>query len=52
MGYKLVMNPTGALGILTVVFILAYINAIRGCFAYHRYHREESSALAPPAPQG
>ena len=49
-GYKLLTNPSGALGILTIIFILTYINAIRGAFAYHRYRKAESNPLAPPAP--
>jgi len=48
-GYKLVTNPSGALGVLTIIFILTYINAIRGAFAYHRFRRAENQ-LAPPAP--
>jgi hypothetical protein len=51
-GYKLATNPSGALGVLTIIFILTYINAIRGTFAYHRYRNAENSPLAPPAPQG
>jgi Zn-dependent protease len=49
-GYKLVTNPSGALGVLTIIFVLTYINAIRGAFAYHRYRKAESNPLAPPAP--
>ena len=49
-GYKLATNPSGALGVLTIIFILTYINAIRGAFAYHRYRKAENSPLAPPAP--
>lgn len=48
--YKLATNPSGALGILTIIFILMYISAIRGAFAYHRYRKSESNPLAPPAP--
>ncbi len=47
-GYKLVTSPSGALGVLTIVFILAYISAIRGTFAYHRY-RQTVIAVQPPA---
>jgi hypothetical protein len=25
------------IGVLTIVFVLAYINALRGVFAYHKY---------------
>ena len=49
-GLKLATNPSGALGVLTIIFILTYINAIRGAFAYRRYRKAESSPLAPPAP--
>jgi hypothetical protein len=49
-GYKLLTNPSGALGVLTIIFVLTYINAIRGAFAYHRYRKAESNPLAPPAP--
>ena len=49
-GYKLATNPSGALGILTIIFILTYINAIRGAFAYHRYRKAESHPIAPTAP--
>ena len=28
------------IGILTIVFVLAYINALRGVFAYHRYVKD------------
>jgi Zn-dependent protease len=49
-GYKLATNPSGALGVLTIIFILTYINAIRGAFAYHRFRKTESSQIAPPAP--
>jgi hypothetical protein len=50
-GYKLVTSPSGALGVLTIIFILTYINAIRGAFAYHRYRKAQSSGLAQ-APLG
>ncbi len=30
----------GGVGVLTIVFILAYINAVRGVFAYHRYSED------------
>ena len=49
-GYKLLTDPNGALGVLTIIFILMYINAIRGAFAYHNYRKAESNPLAPPAP--
>jgi hypothetical protein len=49
-GYKLVTNPSAALGVLTIIITLTYINAIRGAFAYHRYRKAENNQLAPPAP--
>ncbi len=50
--YKLATSPSGALGILTIIFILTYINAIRGTFAYQRYRKAQTSGLAPQAPLG
>lgn len=32
-------------GLLTIVFIIAYVNAVRGAFAYHRYQQEERQPL-------
>ena len=46
-GYKLATNPSGALGVLTIIFILTYIGGIRGTFAYHRY-RQANNAVQPP----
>jgi len=34
----------GGIGILTIVFVLAYINALRGTFAYHRYMKDGNLA--------
>lgn len=34
----------GGIGVLTIVFLIAYVNAIRGVFAHHRYERTESTA--------
>jgi len=48
--YLVEVGSSGALGVLTITFILTYINAIRGAFAYHRYRKAESNPLAPPAP--
>jgi hypothetical protein len=48
--YLVEVGSSGALGVLTIIFILTYINAIRGAFAYHRYRKAESNPLAPPAP--
>jgi hypothetical protein len=33
-------------GVLTIVFIIAYVNALRGVFAYRRYDREQAPATA------
>jgi hypothetical protein len=46
-GYTLATNPSGALGILTIIFILAYVNAICGAFAYHRYRKAGNVSPAP-----
>jgi hypothetical protein len=35
-------TKAGGIGVLTIVFILAYINAVRGTFAYHRYTLEQA----------
>jgi hypothetical protein len=50
-GYKLLTSPSGAIGVLTVIFVLAYIGAIRGTFAYHRYNKT-GSTTQPPTPVG
>jgi len=49
-------RPGGAVGVLTIIFILAFISAIRGTFAFHRYRKQESHpespvAATPPNPQ-
>ncbi len=51
-GYKLVTSPSGALGVLTIIFILSYIGAIRGAFAYHKYRQEGMTVQSPAAPLG
>jgi hypothetical protein len=35
-----IANRAGGVGVLTIVFILMYVNAIRGTFAYPRYTDE------------
>jgi ABC-type polysaccharide/polyol phosphate export permease len=50
-GYKLATNPSSALGIVTIIFILTYINGIRGTFAYHQYRKSGIDPLAPSMPQ-
>jgi hypothetical protein len=42
-GYKLATNPSGAFGVLTIIFILAFIGAIRGTFAYHQYRKADTA---------
>jgi hypothetical protein len=46
--FNVTTNKPGAVGILTVVFVLTYIGAIRGTFAFHRYRRM-TDAAQPPA---
>ena len=36
-------------GVVTIIFILAYINAIRGTFAYHRYAQTEAPDSSQPS---
>jgi hypothetical protein len=38
--------------IVSIVFILAYINALRGVFAYHKYATSEAEPRSQPAPLG
>jgi hypothetical protein len=40
-GERLVNQPNGAVGIITIFFILAFIGGIRGAFAFNRYNKEE-----------
>jgi hypothetical protein len=47
-GFNFATNKAGAIGVLTVIFILTYIGAIRGTFAFHRY-RQITEAAQPPA---
>jgi hypothetical protein len=51
-GYKLVTSPSGALGVLTIIFILSYISGIRGTFSYHQYRQEGMTVQPPAAPSG
>ena len=32
-------------GILTIVFVIAYVNALQGAFAYHRYDKDEGAQV-------
>jgi hypothetical protein len=36
------------ISVLTLVFILAYINAVRGAFAYHKYGKPKLLSLPAP----
>ena len=40
-GERLVSGVGGAVGVLTIVFILGFVGAIRGTFAFHRYRKVE-----------
>ena len=40
-GERLVNHPSGAVGVITIFFILAFIGGIRGAFAFNRYNKEE-----------
>jgi len=40
-GERLVDHPNGAIGIITIFFILAFMGGIRGAFAFHRYNKQE-----------
>ena len=35
----------GGIGVLTIVFIIAYVNAVRGVFAYHKYQASDQETL-------
>lgn len=41
-GERLVDHPSGAVGVLTIIFILAFIGGIRVAFAFHRYSKQEN----------
>jgi hypothetical protein len=45
--FNFATNKAGAIGVLILVFILTYIGAIRGTFAFHRYRRMTSAAQPP-----
>jgi hypothetical protein len=38
------------ISVVAILFILAYINAVRGVFAYHRFAKEEQSNRPLPSP--
>jgi hypothetical protein len=46
--FNVVDSPQAPFSLLAVIFILAYVGAIRGTFAYHRYLKAEST-LQPPS---
>jgi hypothetical protein len=49
-GYNVAANRNGAIGVIAVVFILIYVGAIRGAFAFHRYRKAanaQSNQLGP-----
>ncbi len=48
--YKLLSSSPSAIGVLAVVFILTFIAAIRGTFAYHRYLKVDQATPEQPAP--
>jgi hypothetical protein len=47
-GFNVATNKAGAIGVLTLIFVLAYISGIRGTYAFHRYRRM-TNAVQPPA---
>ena len=47
--FNIATNKAGAIGVLTVIFVLAYIGAIRGTFAFHRYRRTTDLTQPPVA---
>jgi|SRR5580704_1224082 hypothetical protein len=47
--FNVATNKNGAIGVMTVIFVLTYIGAIRGTFAFHRYRRMTNAAQSPPA---
>jgi hypothetical protein len=47
--FNVVDSPNASFSVLAVIFILAYVGAIRGTFAYHRYREAESTPNPPSA---
>jgi len=47
--YNLGTGKPGSLGVLTIVFILTYVGALRGTFSYHRFRRIRVSLESPPS---
>jgi hypothetical protein len=48
--FSLLENPNTAIGLLTIIFVLAYVAAIRGTFAYNRYHQTDATTQSPSSP--
>ena len=50
MGLEIVdklQNATSTFGVITVLLLLAFINAVRGTFAFHKYSAAEGAPLDP-----
>jgi len=39
---RLINSPSGAIGVITIIIVLAFIGGIRGTFAFHRYNKHEA----------
>ncbi len=48
-GFNLGTGKPGSLGVLTIVFILTYVGALRGTFAYHKFRKLRVSLESPPS---
>lgn len=44
-GFAFATRP-GGIGVISIVFVIAYVNAVRGAFAYYRYAKQQLDA--PP----
>jgi hypothetical protein len=42
----------GGVGVLAIVFTIAYVNALRGTFAYHRYAKQQTEEPPQAATSG
>jgi hypothetical protein len=49
-GWRLVNRPSAAVGVMTIIFILAFIGGIRGTFAFHKYQKEGRPAAGGGEP--
>lgn len=45
-GDRVLNGPSGAVGVLTIVFILGFVGSIRGTFAFYRYRKQENQPQA------